>query len=228
MTTQAEPRMQALERLSALADGEGDSSAPAWASDAWRHDAFLRDRWHAYHQIGDALRSDDLGSDAGHDEAFLRAFRARLADEPVVMAPIPGAVATPVPAITGTRVRRRWRTLSASAAIAAGFVAVAGVLLVTQQTENDSGVMTLADAPAGSGAARPLAVSVTSAPTVMVAPPPVAVPLGAEPMLVSDGRVLRDARLQQYLSAHKHFGGSTALGVPSGFLRAETVEVPNR
>jgi sigma-E factor negative regulatory protein RseA len=40
--------------------------------------------------------------------------------------------------------------------------------------------------------------------------------------------MIRDVRLQQYLAAHKQFGGSTALGVPSGFLRSATVDVPVR
>lgn len=229
MTIQSEPRTQALERLSALADGEADPGAPAWASDVWRSDASMRDRWHAYHQIGDVLRSDDLGCDAGHDEAFLQAFRARLADEPVVMAPSLAVPAVPVPVAGASRVRRRWRTLSASAAVAAGFVAVAGVMLVTQQTGTDSGGATLASVPGPTLAAgnRPLAVAVTSSPPMAVTSP-APLSLGAEPILVSNGRMLRDARLQQYLSAHKQFGGSTALGVPSGFLRSETVEVPNR
>ena len=226
MTTQSGPRMQALERLSALADGESDASTVAWAADAWRSDASMRDRWHAYHQIGDLLRSDDFGSDAGHDEDFLKAFRARLADEPVVMSP---AASSPIMvAPVAARGRRRWRTVSASAAVAAGFVAVAGVMLVTQQTGTDGSSPVLAAAPTSpSIMSRPVVATVVAEPPRLASPTaPLAVV--AEPVLVSNGRMLRDARLQQYLSAHKQFGGSTALGVPSGFLRSETVEVPNR
>jgi sigma-E factor negative regulatory protein RseA len=40
--------------------------------------------------------------------------------------------------------------------------------------------------------------------------------------------MLRDARLDLYMSAHKQFAGSTALGVPSGFLRNAAAEVPAR
>jgi sigma-E factor negative regulatory protein RseA len=47
-------------------------------------------------------------------------------------------------------------------------------------------------------------------------------------MLVADGQLVRDARLQRYLAAHKQFGGSSALGVPSGFLRAATSQPPER
>jgi sigma-E factor negative regulatory protein RseA len=36
--------------------------------------------------------------------------------------------------------------------------------------------------------------------------------------------VIRDARLDRYLAAHKQFSGSSALGLPSAFLRSATVE----
>jgi sigma-E factor negative regulatory protein RseA len=41
---------------------------------------------------------------------------------------------------------------------------------------------------------------------------------------VRGGTVLRDARLDRYLAAHKQFAGSSALGVPSSFLRSATVD----
>jgi sigma-E factor negative regulatory protein RseA len=34
--------------------------------------------------------------------------------------------------------------------------------------------------------------------------------------------MIRDARLDGYLAAHKQFGGTSALGLPSGFLRNAT------
>jgi sigma-E factor negative regulatory protein RseA len=36
--------------------------------------------------------------------------------------------------------------------------------------------------------------------------------------------VVRDPRLDAYLAAHKQFAGSSALGVPSAFLRSATVD----
>lgn len=74
------------ETISALADGEAGVAAAASASQAWRHDADLRATWHAYHLIGDAMRSPEL-ADAGDSERFLQKMRARLAEEPVVLAP---------------------------------------------------------------------------------------------------------------------------------------------
>ena len=37
--------------------------------------------------------------------------------------------------------------------------------------------------------------------------------------IAMSGRLIRDARLDEYLAAHKKFGGSSAPGGPSGFLR---------
>jgi sigma-E factor negative regulatory protein RseA len=41
-------------------------------------------------------------------------------------------------------------------------------------------------------------------------------------------KLLRDTRLDRYLAAHQQFAGTSALGVPSGFLRNAAAEVPNR
>lgn len=241
--TQSDQRMQALERLSALADGEADASAMQWASGAWRDDPGLRERWRSYHLIGDVLRSEELGSEPGHDEGFLKALRVRLADEPVVMAPRPAAApVVEAPAVQASpglvravAVRQRRRMWTASAAVAAGFVAVAGVLLVTQEVPAD-GSATLA--AAGTGAppaalpAAPLAVSNGQGPVLYLTgnapvvidrtPAPAVVERSPAPVFVTDGRMLRDPRIDRYLAAHRQFNG-TALGVPSGFLRGETV-----
>lgn len=204
---------RALQELSALADGEVDAARVASVCEGWRADAGLRASWHAYHVIGDAMRSDELAADAARDAAFVLALRERLAHEPVVLAPVPmTARDQPVP------VRRvvgwSWK---APAAVAAGFIVVAGALLVTNGTPPPSG--------AGQGMlAQSLRGSSTPAPTfVQVAAP------GAEPQaLVADGQLVRDARLQRYFAAHNQFGGSSALDAPSGFLRAATSQTPAR
>ena len=87
MTLGTENTSRALEQLSALADGELDADASAHSCAHWRDDANARASWHAYHLIGDVLRSDELASDAQRDAGFLRTLRQRLAQEPVVMAP---------------------------------------------------------------------------------------------------------------------------------------------
>ncbi|MES2977262.1 MAG: sigma-E factor negative regulatory protein [Pseudomonadota bacterium] len=40
------------------------------------------------------------------------------------------------------------------------------------------------------------------------------------------GTMVRDARLEELLAAHKQFGGTSALQMPSGFLRNATFETP--
>ena len=192
------------EEFSALVDGELGPDGLVRACASWRSDARSRQTWHAYHLIGDVLRSDDLASHPDRDVDFLNRLRERLADEPVVLAP-PAVPA--VPAIAGRRALRHWR---AGAAVAAGFVAVAGVLVVMRspvpQAEPE-----LARAPVVS-------------PVV-----PVAADAGVDQAAyVTDGRVMRDARLDRYLAAHQQFAGASALGVPSAFLRSATTDASKR
>ena len=58
---------------------------------------------------------------------------------------------------------------------------------------------------------------------------PVAADAGVEQAAyVTDGRVMRDARLDRYLAAHQQFAGASALGVPSAFLRSATTDASKR
>src|SRR6201996_218873 len=102
--------------LSALADGDATDSEAARAFQAWRDEPDARASWHTYQLIGDVLRSDDLAVEPAADEAFLVALRARLADEPVVLAPPPRVEEAPIalPAAVNasrgaTRSRGRWQ-----------------------------------------------------------------------------------------------------------------------
>jgi sigma-E factor negative regulatory protein RseA len=203
----------ALENLSAMADGEVDAAAAARACAAWRDDPSVRMAWHSYQLIGDVLRSEDLA--VGHDASFLTALRARLADEPTVLAPDVAAQA-PVEAgqhhaDAGRSARWSWM---APSAVAAGFVLVAGALMVTRQpTPGTEAGPVSALATFDRGSAREAVLDSS---------------LQAQAPVVVDRKVLRDARLDRYLAAHHQFAGSTALGVPSGFLRNAAAEAPNR
>jgi sigma-E factor negative regulatory protein RseA len=195
------------ERLSALADGELDAREHAACHAAWASDSSLRADWHAWHLIGDVLRSEDLASDPKADLAFCSALRVRLRNEPVVLAPSAGAAAVPT--------RRRmalpggWMT---GAAMAAGVVLVVGTFAIVGPVAGPDAVPMAAAPPAQTVAQAPApaepAVVETSAPTVAV---------------VADGQMIRDAQLDRYLDAHKQFAGSSALGLPSAFLRSATV-----
>lgn len=140
-----------------------------------------------------------------------------------------------------SRVRpgRRWRM---PISVAAGALAVTGVLMVARVSgvlpssvsageqlaqrsnpvvgsqpamrtlvDNQSGLRTVSDSAIDSSAA---------ARHELTDPQP--------QTLIANGKLIRDARLDQYLAAHKQFGGSTALGVPSGFLRSATSEGRDR
>ena len=193
--------------LSSLADGEAQALDAGCA--LWRDDREARERWHAYHLIGDVLRSEDLATAPGRDAAFLAGLRQRLAQEPVPLAPRP----TPIAAAAGAAGARRlgWR---APAAVAAGFLVVAGALVLTRGLPESV-------AP---GPSATLAVDSTgrtsSTPAAAPAPSPA-------PRLVLSGGQLRDPDLDAYLRAHQAARGGTLAAPPAGALRSvEMVVTP--
>ena len=117
--------------LSALVDGEASAKDVGAMCAKWRADESVRERWSTYHLIGDVLRSEDLASRPARDAAFMAALSRRLADEPVRLAPW---------LMTGPA-RRRLSWPMASAAAAAGFVVVAGVLVVMRPTTSVAPVL---------------------------------------------------------------------------------------
>lgn len=197
------------ERLSALVDGELERGDVDVACGAWRADAEVRRTWHAWHAIGDVLRSEDAACDATADLRFCAAVSTRLATEPVVLAPARWSVAQA--AASFARPRSRW---AVGSAVAAGLVLVAGTFALVR-TGADPALERIA------------LVDGRTAPTVS------SVPVGAdaaapEVATIADQKVIRDAQLDRYMVAHKQFAGSSALGVPSAFLRSATVDSASR
>ncbi|MBX3634586.1 MAG: sigma-E factor negative regulatory protein [Rubrivivax sp.] len=186
--------------LSALADGDAD--AVQRGCELWRSDPEARRSWHAYHLIGDVLRSDELAGDPGRDAAFMARLRERLAAEPVPLAPAPVA-SKPADAW-----RSRWLF---PAAAAAGFVVVAGVLVVTRLA-----------GPAGVPGAPVLAGGGPSSGVVLVGTNPA----GAAPAAQVRGTVIRDPRLDEMLRAHQAARGGMPVAVPGGTLRQVEVVTP--
>jgi sigma-E factor negative regulatory protein RseA len=217
MSTDSSDRATRLEQLSALADGELGETAAAQACGVWRGDAEARASWHAFHLIGDVLRSEDLAANPTRDASFLAALRVRLQAEPVVLAP----QALKQPALPAAKVllhvahaaragRRPWM---AASVVAVGFVAVAGVVVLMRGPTALPAGATLAQGAANAVAANASAARVGS----------------ADPqVLVANGKLIRDVRLDRYLAAHKQFAGTSALGVPSGFLRSATADAADR
>lgn len=214
-------RVRSRERLSALMDGEADRDLVQAVCRQWRQDEDDRAQWHAYHLIGDVLRSEDLGQRSASDAAFLAGVRERLAREPVVLAPQPMIVpeqpieqqqVTRTAQVVGLPVQRslgmRMRRWVAPVGMAAGVALVAGAVLVTRPDALTSG-------------AGQLAVS-TPAPTAPeVQTVRVQAPTGPE----GDA-----ADLIRYVNAHhQHLHDGASLGPAPGYLRSTSFEtVPAR
>ena len=130
------------EWLSAVVDGQATQDEVARACASWRDEPDVRARWGTYHLIGDVMRSEDLAqAEVGQQESFLEGFRARLAQEPVVLAPAglsarhPGHIVVddaPVrvaPRHTTLAEPMHRRVWSGPAAVAASFALIVGVLV---------------------------------------------------------------------------------------------------
>lgn len=211
------------ELISALADGHlrGDEFARAMACVDASEEG--RATWHAYHLVGDVLRSADLGI-GGDDRAFVERLRARLEGAEGVggaggASEFPRAgsqVVRPDAGVVANDPDVRWKWLAGFASI----VAVAALGWQLNGVDAGSGAAAgsrLAALPAApavvSGSATQPAASVATA-TATAAPPPEV--------------MLRDPRLDELLAAHKQLGGTSALQMPAGFLRNATFENPGR
>ncbi len=216
-STDSAGRAARLEQLSALADGELGEAAVAPACAVWRGDADARAAWHSFHLIGDVLRSEDLATNPARDEGFLVALRMRLEAEPVVLAPQPVAhpvrLAEPAQAVSNGAPRVGRRQWAAASIVAVGFVAISGVLMLSRGPVTMPPNATLEQSAASLQAVKP------SAPQLA---------LSDSKVLVANGKLIRDVRLDRYLAAHKQFAGTSALGVPLGFLRSATADASDR
>jgi sigma-E factor negative regulatory protein RseA len=207
--------------LSALADGDATDSEAARAFQAWRDDPDARSSWHAYQLIGDVLRSDDLASEPAADQSFLVALRARLAVEPVVLAPQPRmaeeSVVQAVVANAGGRSRARWQ---GPLAMAAGFLVVIGGLNIVRPFSN------LAGAPLASGtAAASSAVLANAAPGN--ASGVVATSLQTPAQASAQVQANAD-QLAPYLAAHRQSTMSGPFQMPGGDIRNVSLVQPAR
>jgi sigma-E factor negative regulatory protein RseA len=192
--------------LSALADGDCTDGESARAFQAWRDDDDARTTWHAYQLIGDVLRSDDLAADPAADQDFLVALRARLAAEPVVLAPQPAAdepVPAAQPAVANAPAsggsRNRWQ---GPAAMAASFVAVlVGINVVRPFHHGGDNAVALATQAATASA-----------------------PSGA---VATAFQTKADAdQLAPYLAAHRQSTMNGAFQMPGGDIRNVSLDQP--
>ncbi|MCL1620080.1 sigma-E factor negative regulatory protein [Ralstonia pseudosolanacearum] len=182
------------ERISALMDGEVAAHEAAAAVELAKDGEGVA-HWREYQLIGDALRSEDLLG-AHSTEAFLGRFSAKLDAEPHLLVP-----AVVQRAQTEERhrflVRPSWvRRVMPSTAVAAAVAAVSWVVVPQLR------------GPTGSGDASPALVAKAQQGA------------GAQAVTVSAAEntpMIRDARLDEYLSAHRQ---SATNGVVVPYLRA--------
>ncbi|MES2413200.1 MAG: sigma-E factor negative regulatory protein [Pseudomonadota bacterium] len=190
------------ERLSALADGElGHEDLPALL-DACRADDAAAGQWGSYHLIGEVLRAPASGVRAASPD-FLKRLNQRLAQElPLPGAPVvPDGLASPAkdtflihhPGDSANDGNFRWKMVAGFASL----TAVAAIAWTTFGTVVVPPGEQLAQAPSAALAAQ----------QVLVVESP-------------QGLMVRDARLEELLAAHRQLGGASALQAPSGFLNA--------
>ena len=201
--------------LSALADGDATDSEAARAFQAWRDDADARASWHTYQLIGDVLRSDDLAAEPAADEAFLVSLRARLAAEPVVLAPQPRVEVEPVAmpvavnaATAAARSRGRWQ---GPVAMAAGFLVVIGGLNIVRPFNHGGGATVAAAAASGPVLASATSVNNTG--------------LANDPKTIAQNKAAAD-QLAPYLAAHRQSGMSGPFQMPGGDIRNASLVQP--
>ena len=200
------PSTQTCELLSALADGELHGEAFKAAIEACAHEEVLAS-WGAYHLIGDVLRQPSLVVPCA-DMDFLSRLNKRLEREQI-------AATAPVSVVQDTVGPARAKPL-------------ADVLQYRGPAANDgnfrwkllAGFASLAAVSAIAWNAAGL-----SAPS---AAPQLAQVSNVQPVLVASpmGPMVRDARLEELLLAHRQMGGGSALQAPSGFLRNAAFEAP--
>lgn len=177
------------------------------ADDLLRGDAFVdamalldensqaRAAWHGLHVVGDVLRSETLAhsADTAKDIAFLEALRANVAKE-APLAPLspPGALVSAMPIANDSFFNWKW---------VGGLSAATAAVVFSWNLASTS-----ATAPNGAGAQL-----AQSAPRV-----------SATETQTAAGVMLRNPQLDALIAAHNQVGGSSALQMPSGFLRSAT------
>ncbi|HTN67495.1 MAG TPA: sigma-E factor negative regulatory protein [Burkholderiaceae bacterium] len=189
------------EEISALVDGELDESRIE-AVLALLHEDEGRTAWEAYHQAGDALRSDEIALSMSRD--FSKRLFDRLEAEPAIIAPMsPARVAAsaPQPQSATTVLASRWalKRLALPGMVAAAAVATVAFittphLMVADGTPDIQQVVPATPQPALTNAALNSAAITTPAVAVQTT--------------TDEEVMLRDPRIDDYLFAHQRFSSS--------------------
>ena len=202
------------ETVSALMDGQLSGAQAAMAVQSMASTE-ARECWHVYHLVGDVLRSTDLAA-CGHDAAFVARLAARLQHETPAFEALPALAKPAMPDVARPAANDgvfRWKLVAGLAS----FAAVAAI---------GWGALGSIGPQPGAGAqlARSAAPAVGTTQVMALAAPVPAASQAADMAPV----MLRDARLDELLAAHRQTVGASALGNAAGFLRNATFEGPGR
>jgi len=203
------PAPDPVSAFSALVDGEIEAAELNALLLAFDEQADACSSWHCYQLIGEALRGATPLVCAVSPQAFLAGIQTRLRAEPLAQArPEIGASVAHVRAPAANDAVFRWKWV-------AGVASLAAVMAVSWSV--------LRGAPSGpSGTAMGPQLALTqpaAAPVALAATPSATVLVNTE-----QGTVIRDARLEELLLAHRRYGGMSALQMPAGFLRDATFD----
>jgi sigma-E factor negative regulatory protein RseA len=190
--------MKTAEMISALADGQLQGEAFAHGVEAAAGNEAARETWHTYHLIGDVLRSGDYVPGTV-PAAFLGRLQRRLQGEQAVAPAVPG----PAEIIKNIQSAPAANDTSFRWKVVAGFASLAAVAAVG---------WTVVGSPNATPEQGQMA----------------AVPPGTVLADTQRGVMIRDARLDEFMAAHRQLGGASALQMPAGFLRNATFEGPIR
>jgi sigma-E factor negative regulatory protein RseA len=186
------------EEISALADGELDApQLDALLAALRRPDQHAT--WDIYHQIGDALRSDDLGIALSPD--FSARMAARLAAEPPLLAPSKTVQTKPARQWSLKRFMVPGMAAVAGAVASVAFIAAPQLMVALNSdtsgaSPSDSQTMLAVRAPSVGGTDRAINL-VADRPSTT-----------AQTVAAQDGVMLRDADIDDYLLAHQRFSPS--------------------
>lgn len=225
----------AEEKLSALADGELGDSECAELLSALRNNPAAAGQWNTYQLIGDALRSGQSSAaieDGGADFGFVQRLGQRLAGEKMENAGVRNVglenvglenvgliFAPPSTALVASS--------DAPSSAAAEAVGTVNPLLFKNAANDGTFRWKMLAGFACMGTVASLAWSLVSPGSIDGAAQLAQSAVGGVQQQVvvasPQGLVVRDARLEELLAAHRQMGG-TSLPVPSGFVRNANFE----
>ena len=201
MTPQCAPDV--AESASALVDGQLPEATAATALDWVCRTTEGRRHWQACHIIGEVLRSGQARLQREPLPAAASIASFSIAESPISMGVSEHIESKPEAA---NEALFRWRLIASVTAL--GLVAVLG-----WHVSDDAGARLAGLRPA----AQPV--------LALTAEPAAAVERGG---VLPPPRMLRDPQLDALLAAHKQASGTSALQMPSGFLRNATFDGTER